>query len=117
MTHEGLYLDEEVSGHRVWDGTPEGVRRWTELYFWMERCKWRSWALQGLEIVNEIPTDGVTAIRSQVWERMDAEPQPYEREFRELIHIARDHMEGSRGIMERQELEIRLARYWLDTCW
>ena len=42
-----LYLDEEVSGCRRWDGTPECVNSWAELHFWMERCKWRSLALMG----------------------------------------------------------------------
>jgi hypothetical protein len=81
-----LYLDEEVSGRRRWDGTPECVNSWAELHFWMERCKWRSWALMGLEIAHMMPADGVTAFESKVWERMDTDPDEYEVPLRELVH-------------------------------
>ena len=96
-----LYLDEEVSGCRRWrwDGTPECVHSWAELHFWMERCKWRSWALMGLEIAHMLPADGVTAFESEMWERMDAHPDEYEVPLRELVHIAIDHIlyESVRG--------------------
>ena len=90
---EKLYLDEEVSGCRRWDGTPECVHSWAELHFWMERCKWRSWALMGLEIAHMLPADGVTAFESEMWERMDTDPDEYEVPLRELVHVAIDHME------------------------
>ena len=108
-----LYLDEEVSGCRRWDGTPECVNSWAELHFWMERCKWRSLALMGLEIAHMLPADGVTAFESEMWEMMDTDPDEYEVTLRELVHVALDHMErvGSRGIMGKQTLEIRLARH------
>ena len=108
-----LYLDEEVSGRRRWDGTPECVNSWAELHFWMERCKWRSWALMGLEIAHMLPADGVTAFESEMWERMDTDPDKYEVPLRELVHVAVDHMEqvSSRGIMGKQTLEIRLTRH------
>ena len=60
-----LYMDEEASGCRRWDGTPECVNSWVELHFWMERCKWRSWALMGLEIAHMLPADGVTAFEEK----------------------------------------------------
>ena len=79
----------------------------------MERCKWRSWALMGLEIARMRPVDGVTAFESEIWERMDTDPDKYEVSLRELVHAAIDHMErvSSRGIMGKQTLEIGLTRH------
>ena len=93
---EKLYLDEEVSGCRRWDGTLECVQSWAELHFWMERCKWRSWALMGLEIAHMLPADEVTAFESETWERVDTDPDEYEVPLRELVHVAMDPMEGVR---------------------
>ena len=93
---EKLYLDEELSGCRRWNGTPECVQSWAELHFWMERCKCRSWALMGLEITYMLPADGVTAFESEMWERMDMDPDEYEVPLRELVHVATDHMERMR---------------------
>ena len=67
----------------------------------------------GLEIAHMLPADGVTAFESEMWERMDTDPDEYEVTMRELVHVAADHMErvSSRGIMGKQTLEIRLARH------
>ena len=83
-----LYLDEEVSGCRRWTGTPECVDIWAELHFWMERCKWRSLALLGLELAHMLPADGITAFESDMWQEMDNDPDRYEVPLRELVHVA-----------------------------
>ena len=47
----------------------------------------------GLEIAHMLPADGVTAFESEMWERMDTDPDEYEVPLRELVHVAIDHME------------------------
>ena len=87
-----LYLDEEVSGCKRRRGTPEGVHKWAELHFWMERCKWRSYALLGLELTHSLPADGVTAFESEMWEKLDTDPERFEIQLRDLVHAAMDHI-------------------------
>ena len=67
----------------------------------------------GLEIAHILPADGHTTFESEMWERMDTDPDEYEVTLRELVHVTNDHMErvSSRCIMGKQTLEIRLARH------
>ena len=67
----------------------------------------------GLELEYGIPADGVTAFESEMWEEMDTNPDKFETKLRGLVHAAMDHIQnvGSRGIMSKQTLAIRLAQH------
>ena len=55
----------------------------------------------------------MTAFESEMWEKLDTNPEEFEMQLRDLVHAAMAHIEnvGSRGLMGKQTLEIRLAQH------
>ena len=77
MGDEGWYIVEDASGRL------NGIALHAK----------RTWALMALEIAHMLPADGVTAFESEIWERMDTNPDEYEVPLVELVHVAVDPME------------------------